>query len=74
MKFIRLTNIIINQAHIRYVHIHPERYVINFNSTEFSGSLLFGSGVSSGDLKMEISKKDHKDDYDAFTEWMKKTD
>jgi len=72
MKFIRLPSIMINLGHIKFVHIHPEKYTIHLNTINFSGFHLFSSGlIQSQDSKIIITKDKHTDDFDAFSAWMK---
>lgn len=68
MKFIRLTNYLINPLNISYIKHENNVYHVTLNMTHniFAG---FG-GYSSYPLAIKITKDHLDNDYDKFSEWI----
>jgi hypothetical protein len=71
MKFLKLTNIILNVQHINKISIKPNKYYINYgNKIDGSGWLFALSGlwnIVSGE-EIEICKMKNPQDYDTLTQ------
>lgn len=73
-RFIRLSNCIINTAHILRVDIYPEKpsYEIIMAGHHITGVWLFGTGLlDSGDYRIITSKEEHPESYKAIDDWIK---
>ena len=74
-QFINLTSRVINKLYISEITKSPGKYYIHMNKNSFAGVIIFGFGHISGHYTIhEICEKEHKQDYDIITEFIKKID
>jgi hypothetical protein len=70
MKFLKLTNIILNVRNINKISIKPNKYYINYNNNINGGGFMFcftGSmNINSGE-ELEICKTENPNDYITIT-------
>lgn len=69
MKFIRLTNMIINPFQVSVIIVKENIYHMHLN--KMSGVMLLGSGTFDSD-RINVCKDKHPDDYKVITEWIEK--
>jgi len=73
MKFLKLTNVIINTSHINKIIMKDNKYFIEFNRLHIDGSFLLGSGgISSVTDDLLICKKNDYNDYLTLSLWIDK--
>ena len=71
MKFIRLTNYLINPSNISYIKHENNVYHGALNMTQGAGNLFAGfGGYSSNPITIKITKDCLDNDYDKFSEWI----
>lgn len=69
--FIKLTSMVINQAHIVEITKYPTQYNIYMSNNMIGGVMAFGSGsLNSMYNKIEICSAKQPDDYKKITEWI----
>lgn len=67
MRFIKLSNMIINASKIVSIEKSPDKYKIIMGHQELSGLLLVGSGFISSQLcEYDIFKKENCKDYEII--------
>lgn len=67
MKFIRLTNFIINPLQLSMIVVKENKYYIHMMRNK--GTILFGSGGFECD-EIEVCKKNNPDEYKTISEWI----
>ena len=72
-KGVKLTDIMINVSHIRFIKFNPKEYKIELATNYFNGSLILGTGtIISNSYEVTVCEKEHPDDYKLVTEWITK--
>jgi hypothetical protein len=69
MKFIRLTNFIINPLQLSMIIVKENKYYMHM--MRGNGTILFGWGRFECD-EIEVCKKNNPDDYKIVSEWIEK--
>ena len=73
LRFLKLTDIIINVSHIRFIKFNPKEYKIELSTNYFKGTMILGSGeIRSHESIITVCEKEHPDDYKLVTEWITK--
>jgi hypothetical protein len=79
LKFIRLTNFLINTNDIHSIVIKPNKYVIQIVSKKINGFNvgIFGfsmGNISSSTSEIEVCEKKNSNDYKIVTDFINKND
>lgn len=70
MRFIRLTNIIINTSHIATVVHKNQSYTIHLANHRIDGVWILGNGfVNTENNAIVVCKTAHSDDYHIMEKW-----
>ena len=77
LKFLKLTNFLLNTNDIHKIVIKPNKYHIHIVSKKIDGFNwgIYGFGIghiSSYTSEIEICKKNHSTDYKIVTNWINK--
>ena len=71
MKFIKLSNLIINTSKISTVRMIDNRYIIKIACSNTSGFIVAGSGwIHSIDTVIHVCQKKDPEDYNIVTKWV----
>jgi hypothetical protein len=71
MKFLKLSQVMINTSKITSIKLLPSKYIVSLDSTHIHGVVLFGSGsIVTEDGHFTICKEKTPDDYETFTKWI----
>jgi hypothetical protein len=71
MKFIKLSNVIINTSKISTVRLLENRYIIKIACSDTSGFIVAGSGwIHSIDTVIHVCQKKDPEDFKVFTKWI----
>ena len=71
MKFIKLSNLIINTSKISTIKISDSQYLIKMDKIDVSGFIFFGSGfLSSNYNEIKVCKNKDKKDYDIIKDYI----
>jgi len=71
MKFIKLSNVIINTSKISTVRFLENRYIIKIACSDTSGFIVAGSGwIHSIDTVIHVCQKKDPEDFKVFTKWI----
>jgi len=77
MKFLRLSNMVLNVNNINTISIKPNKYYVNYsNNINGGGFVFFYAGfwnIKSG-VEFEICKTKDPDDYETLTKLIEKID
>lgn len=73
MLFLRLKNLILNTTQISTIVVQPTRYLIQIQSSDLRGGIIFGSGsVHIDNSTILVCKEKTPEDYVTFTHWIDK--
>ena len=71
MRFLKLTNFIINVNQIRRIDMPPGVYKIHLIPSELHGFTLLGTGYLTSQSELyTVSEKDHILDYNIVSDWL----
>jgi len=72
-RFLKLSNCIINTAHIAQINITPNYYNIYYNHVRHNGFMIFYAGWINNQIgQLEIGAATNPDDYKIVSEWIEK--
>lgn len=71
MKFIRLSNRMINPSYITSIILKENMYTIKMLHGDMSGFMIFGAGSFSTHSDIHICKKKDPQDYGVMSNWIK---
>jgi hypothetical protein len=75
MKFIKLSNLIINTSKISTIKISDTQYLIKMDKINLDGSFFFGSGFLSNNYnEIKVCKNKDKKDYDIIKDYINTID
>jgi hypothetical protein len=71
VRFIKLTNMIINTNHINKIFIKPQKYYICLNNNyEIDGNILGSGTINTNDNAIEICETKNPVDYKHVSRWI----
>jgi hypothetical protein len=70
MKFLRLSTVVINTAHVSHIKMLSKCYQLHLVKPDFSGFMIYGSGYISGGGAEVYTIQENTADYDLITKFI----